>query len=135
MLRNIIGPLFNFNLDHFFGILLFFVFAETPIFIVFSTKNAKLKDTQKRNKDTICEHNCANSFCQNVRFFCFCIFHFCCVSNVHFFIRDVLWQVSKNQKNNKIAKQEEQKNNNNQKTRCKAKRNEMLWFKTTQDNK
>ena len=36
-------------------------------------------------------------------------------------------------KNNKIAKQEEQKNN--QKTRCKAKINEMLWFKTTQDNK
>ena len=30
-------------------------------------------------------------------------------------------------KNNKIAKQEEQKNNNNnQKTRCKAKINEML---------
>ena len=94
MLRNIIGPLFNFNLAHFltlefcyfFCFFLFFFLAETPIFIVFSAKNAKLKETQKRNKDTICEHNCANSFCQNVRFLC--IFHFCCFSNFHFF-RDV----------------------------------------------
>ena len=78
MLRNIIGPLFNFNLAHFltleFCYLFIFFLAETPIFIVFSAKNAKLKETQKRNKDTICEHNCANSFCQNVRFCAFFIF-------------------------------------------------------------
>ena len=111
----------------------FFVFfcGWNPNFIVFSAKYAKLKETQKRKKDTICEHNCANNSCQNVRFFF--IFHFCCFSNFHFF-RDVFDRFPKI-KNNKIAKQEEQKNNNNQKTRCKAKINEMLWFKTTQDNK
>ena len=63
-----------------------------------------------------------------------CIFHFCCFSNFHFFQRCFLTGFQKS-KNNKIAKQEEQKNNNNQKTRCKAKRHEILWFKTTQDNK
>ena len=92
MLRNIIGPLFNFNLAHFLTLefcqffcffFCFFFWAETPIFIVFSAKHAKLKETQKRNKDTICEHNCANSFCQNVLFLC--IFHFCCFFQFPFF--------------------------------------------------
>ena len=54
MLRNITGPLFNFNLDHFLTLefCYFFVFlgAETPIFIVFSAKHAKLKETQQRKK-------------------------------------------------------------------------------------
>ena len=82
LLRNIIGPVFNASLDQFLtlGFLFCFVFfsfflgAETPIFIVFSAKNAKFKETQKRKKDTICEHFCANCFCQNVLFLC--IFHF-----------------------------------------------------------
>ena len=76
MLRNILGPVFNFNLDQFLTLefCYFFFFwggggAETPIFIVFSAKNAKLKETQKTKKDTICEHTCANCSCQNVRFF------------------------------------------------------------------
>ena len=65
-----------------------------------------------------------------------CIFHVCCFSNFHSFQSCFLTGFQKS-KNNKIAKQEEQtsNNNNNQKTRCKAKINEMLWFKTTQDNK
>ena len=56
MLRNILGPIFNFNLDQFltlefcFFVFVFFVFwAETPIFSVFS-KNAKLKETQKQKR-------------------------------------------------------------------------------------
>ena len=92
MLRNILGPVFNFNLDQFLTLefvifLVFFCFlgAETPIFIVFSAKNAKLKETQKTKKDTICEHTCANCSCQNVRFFC--IFDFCCFWNFHVFQR------------------------------------------------
>ena len=63
----------------------------------------------------------------------FCIFDFCCFSNFHVFQRCFLTGFQKS-KNNKIWKQLKQKNNN-QKTRCKAKINEMLWFKTTQDNK
>ena len=87
LLRNIIGPVFNASLDQFLtlGFLFFFVFfsfflAETPIFIVFSAKNAKFKETQKRKKDTICEHFCANCFCQNVLFCAFFIFGFFAIS-------------------------------------------------------
>ena len=54
MLRNILGPVFNFNLDQFsLRILLFFLFflgGGNPIFIVFSAKNAKLKETQKQKR-------------------------------------------------------------------------------------
>ena len=54
MLRNIIGPLFNFNLDHFltlefcfFLFLGFFGGGETPICIVFS---AKMQNWKKHKK-------------------------------------------------------------------------------------
>ena len=63
LLRNILGPVFNASLDQILtlGFLFFLVFffffwgAETPIFIVFSARNAKIKETQKRKTDTICE--------------------------------------------------------------------------------
>ena len=139
MLRNIIGPLFNFNLDHFLTLefcyfFCFFVFfwAETPIFIVFSAKNAKLKETQKRKKDTICEHNCANSSCQNVRFFFFfCIFHFCCFSNFHFF-RDVFdrFPKIKKQQNSKARRTKKQQPEN--KMQSKNKWNVMIQKNTRQ---
>ena len=97
MLRNILGPVFNFNLDQFLTLEFCYCFsffclfwgggAETPIFIVFSAKNAKLKETQKTKKDTICEHTCANCSCQNVRFFsAFLIF---AVFGISMFFRDV----------------------------------------------
>ena len=52
MLRNILGPIFNFNLDQFLTLDFCFCFlAETPILKVFSANNAaKLKETQKRKK-------------------------------------------------------------------------------------
>ena len=122
--------IFNFRILLFFFVFLFFCW--NPYFYSVFSKNAKLKETQKRKKDTICEHNCANSSCQNVRFFsAFFIF---AVFPISIFSEMFLTGFQKS-KNNKIAKQEEQKNNNNQKTRCKANINEMLWFKTTQDNK
>ena len=77
MLRNIIGPLFNFNLDHILTLEICFVvfflgggcFLLKPlIFTVFSAKMQKLKKHKKRQTDTICEHNCANNSCQKVRF-------------------------------------------------------------------
>ena len=54
MLRNILGPVFNLYLDQFltykicYCFVLLFFWAETPIFIVFSAKNTKFKETQKR---------------------------------------------------------------------------------------
>ena len=132
MLRNILGPVFNLYLDQFltytFFLFVFVLLAETSIFIVFSAKHAKLKETPKNN--TICEHNCANCSCQNVRFF-FCIFHFCCFFNFH--ISEMfLIGFPKSKKNlSKQNKKQEQKVDK----RCKAKTNEILWFKTKQDNK
>ena len=106
LLRNILGPVFNASLDQFLtlGFLFFlcffsFFWAETPIFIVFSAKNAKFKETQKRKKDTICEHTCANCSCQNVLFLC--IFHFWGFCNFQFFQRCFLIG-SQNSKNYKI---------------------------------
>ena len=96
MLRNILGPVFNLYLDQFltykicyFFVFFVFVLAETPIFIVFSAKNTKFKETQKKKKHTICEHNCANCSCSSVLFFC--IFHFCCFSISVFFEDVFVW--------------------------------------------
>ena len=61
MLRNILGPIFNFNLDqfltlefcHFLFFLVFYCFlggAETPILKVFSAKNAKSKEHKKQKR-------------------------------------------------------------------------------------
>ena len=76
MLRNMLGPGFSFNLDQFltlefcfFLVFLLFVLGWKPYFYSVFSKNAKLKETQKTKKDTICEHTCANCSCQNVRFF------------------------------------------------------------------
>ena len=102
---------FNFNLAHFLTLefcffFFYFFFGWNPYFYSVFRKNAKLKETQKRKKDTICEHNCAISSCQNVRFFC--IFDFCCFSNFHVFQRCFLTGFQKS-KNNKIWKQLKQK--------------------------
>ena len=50
MLRNILGPVFNLYLDQFLTYKICYFFAETPIVIVFSAKNAKNKETQKKKK-------------------------------------------------------------------------------------
>ena len=53
MLRNILGPVFNLYLYQFltykfcYFFCLFFVWAETPIFIVFSAKMQNLKKHKK----------------------------------------------------------------------------------------
>ena len=116
MLRNILGPVFNFNLDQFLTLEFYFFFfcfflffgggAETPIFIVFSAKNAKLKETQKTKKDTICEHTCANCSCQNVRFF----LHFWFLLFLEFPCFSEMFLIGfQNSKNHKIWKQQKQK--------------------------
>ena len=73
LLRNILGPIFKFDLDQFLTLkMCHFCFCfrvETTIAIVFSANHANFQDT----KHTICEHTCANCSCPNV---CFCcIFH------------------------------------------------------------
>ena len=99
LLRNILGPVFNASLDQFFtlGFLLFFfvffVFGWNPYFYSVFSKHAKFKETQKRKKETICEHNCANCSCQNVRFSAFFIFAIFGIST----FSEIFWLVSKNQ--------------------------------------
>ena len=53
-------------------------------------------------------------------------FLYCCFWNFHF--SEMFWQVSKNQKN-KIPKQEDRKQQQPENI-CKAKTNQILWFKT-----
>ena len=120
MLRNILGPVFNVYLDQLLTYKFFFVF-ETPFYSVFS-KHAKFKETQKKKKDTICEHNCANCSCQSVRFSAFLIF---AVFSISVFIEDVLFGFPKSKiqkKQSKQTKKQEQKEDK----RCKAKTNEIL---------
>ena len=73
--------------------------AETPIFIVFSAKMQNWKKHRKETKTLFVNTTVLTAFVKMSVFF-FCIFHFCCFSNFHFF-RDVFWQVSKNQKTTK----------------------------------
>ena len=115
MLRNITGPLFNFNLDHFstLEVCLFSWGGLKPYFYSVFSKNAKLKETQKRKKDTICEHNCANSSCQNVRFFSaffiFAVFPICILSEM-FFDRFPKIKKQQNSKARRTKKQQQPEN-------------------------
>ena len=57
MLRNILGPVFNFNLDQFLTLefvifWVFCLFGLKPLFYSVFSKNAKLKETQK-TKNTL----------------------------------------------------------------------------------
>ena len=112
MLRNIVGPLFNFNLDHFltlefccFFLFFLFFFGWNPYFYSVFNKKCKIERNTKKKKNTICEHNCANSSCQNVRFFLFFFFIFA-VFPISIFSEMFLTGFQKSKKNNKIAKQE-----------------------------
>ena len=75
MLRNMLGPIFNFNLDQFltlefsFFLFVLVVFWLKPLFYSAFSKKCKIERNTKKKKDTICEHTCANCSCQNVRFF------------------------------------------------------------------
>ena len=91
MLRNILGRIFNFNLDQFltleccyvFLFFCFFLWAETPIFIVFSAKLAKLKEIQKTKKKTLFVNTPVLTVLVKMSVF-FCIFDFCCFWNFLF---------------------------------------------------
>ena len=92
MLRNILGPVFNFNLDQFLTLEFCYFFGGgggwNPYFYSrFQQNMQNWKKHQKRKNDTICEHTCANCSCQNVRFFsAFFIF---AVFGISMFFRDV----------------------------------------------
>ena len=121
LLRNILGPVFNASLDQFLTLGFFscFLFLLKPLFfIVLSAKNAKFKETQKRKKDTICEHTCASCSCQNVLFLC--IFHFWVFCNFQCFQRCFLIG-SQNSKNYKIGKQQKPKTTRRRKQDTKQK--------------
>ena len=137
LLHNILGPVFNASLDQFLTLVfvflfLFFVcffFGWNPYFYSVFSKNAKFKETQKRKKDTICEHNCANCSCQNVFS---CIFHFCYFWKFHFF-RDVFdWFPKIKKWQNTKARKRKQKQQQESKMQNKNKSNLMIRNKTRQ---
>ena len=139
MLRNILGPVFNLYLDQFltYKICYFFFFfwgggAETPIFIVFSAKNAKFKETQKKKKTLFVNTIVLTALVKmSVFFSAFFIF---AVFSISIFQR-CFWLVSQNQKIQKKQSKQNKKQEQKEDKRCKAKTNEILWFKTKQDNK
>ena len=115
-----LGPVFYAGFFVFLVLVSFLFWLKPPIFIVFSAKNAKF---QEKKKDTICEHNCANCSCQNVRFFsAFFIF-----ANFGISIYSEMFLIGfPKSKNYKIPKQEKENKNNNKKTRCKTETNQIL---------
>ena len=81
----------------------------------------------KTEKDTICEHTCANCSCPSVLFSAFFIFVL--------FATSKFWEMFLiGSQKSKITKYQSNKTKNNKKTRCKAKI-QTWWFKTKRDNK
>ena len=126
MLRNILGPVFNLYLDQFltYKICYFFVFfcfflAETPMFIVFSAKNAKFKETQKR-KNTLFVNTIVLTALVQVSFFLH--FSFLLFFSFHFFVEDVFVWFPKIKKYKK-PKQAKQKTRTKGRQKMQSKNN------------
>ena len=108
MLRNMLGPIFNFNLDQFLTLefsFFFFCFGGgggcwNLYFYCVSAKMQHWKK-HKKKKCTICEHTCANCFCQNVYFSAFFIF---VVFELHVFWE--MFLIGSQKSSNKIWKQQ-----------------------------
>ena len=89
MLRNIVGLIFNFNLDQFLTLetCLFISFVSffwrKPLFLECLQKNAKLKETQKGKRTLFVKTPVLTVLVKMFGFFC--IFHFCCFWNFHVF--------------------------------------------------
>ena len=89
VLRNILGPVFNLYLDQFLTyvyIYIYFVFAETPYFYSVFSKMQNL-EKHKNEKKTLFVNTIVLIVLVKMSVF-FCMFHFCCFCNFHFF-RDV----------------------------------------------
>ena len=128
MLRNILGPVFNLYLDQFltYKICFFFCFcflAETPIFIVFSAKNTKFKETQKR-KNTLFVNTIVLTALVQVSFFLH--FSFLLFFSISVFFEDVFVWFSPNQKIQKKQSKQNKKQEPKEDKICKAKPNERL---------
>ena len=99
MLRNILGPVFNFNLDQFltlefcylFSFLLFSFLAETPIFIVFSAKTCKIERNTKTKKTLFVNTPVLTVLVKMSVFFFFSAFLIFAVFGISMFFRDVFW--------------------------------------------
>ena len=93
LLRKILGPVFNFNLDQFLTLefcYLFLFFCWNPYLYSVFSKNAKLKETQKRKKTLFVNTHVLIVLVMSVFF---CIFHFCCfwISMFFFFFQRCFW--------------------------------------------
>ena len=126
MLRNILGPVFNLYLDQFltyknvFFCFLGFFLAETPIFIVFSAKNAKFKETQKRKKTLFVNTIVLTALVQVSFFSAFFIF---AVFTISVFLKMFLvwFPKIKKYKKNKGSKQQKTRTKGRQKMQSKNK--------------
>ena len=140
MLRNMLGPMFNLYLDQFLTYticdFLFFPFwggGLKPLFLVFSAKHAKIKETQKRKK-TLFVNTTVLIALVKMSFLFFSAFFIFAVFAISIFSEMFLTGFQKS-KNNKIAKQEEQKQQQQQqenKMQSKKKSNMMIQNKTRQ---
>ena len=116
MLRNILGPVFNFNLDQFLTLefcyfLVFWGGAETPIFYSVVSKKCKI---ERNTKKTLFVNTPVLTVLVKMSVF-FCIFDFCCFLEFPCFSEMFLigFQKFKNKKNesnkNKTRQQQENK--------------------------
>ena len=107
MLRNIIGPLFNFNLAHFLTLELcyffLFFFGWNPYFIVFSAKMQNWKKHKKETKTLFVNTTVLTAF---VKMSVFCAFFIFAVFPISIFVQRCFLTGFQKSKNNKIAKQE-----------------------------
>ena len=89
---------------------------------MFSAKDAKVKETQKRKKTLFVNTTVLIALVKMSvfpAFFIFAIFGF-------FFFSDMFFDWFPKSKNNKIPKHDKENKNNNKKTRCKTKTNQIL---------
>ena len=142
MLRNMLGPISNFNLDQFvaleFAIFCFFWGggAETPMFVVFSAKMQIFKRNTEKGKKTLFVNIPVLTLLVKMSV-CFLYFSF-----LLFFEFPCFWEIfligsqkSTNKKISKQRKQKQQQQQQQQRNTMQSQTNLRLWFKIKQDNK
>ena len=134
MLRNILGPVFNLYLDQFltYKVVNYFCFwGPKPLFVALSANMQNLKKHKNEKR-----HYLWTPLCELLLSKCPFFLHFSFLLFFQFPFCDVLIGFPK-LKNTKKQNQSKPNTKLEQKEdkRCKAKTNEILWFKTKQDNK
>ena len=128
-LRNILGPVFNFDLDQFLTLkFCHFAFWLKPLFLECFQQRMQKKKTHKKKTQTLFGSTLVLTAV--VKMSVFCIFHIGVfgISNFREMFLDGWPKLKKITKTAKTKKQQK-------KTRWKAKTNQILWLKTKQGKK